>query len=135
MSEIIKQPPAITASSRPFWEAAEKHELVVCRCQDCGTFYSQAFVCAVCGGDRMEWVKASGKGKVFTFCVFRQAFNPAWRDDIPYNVAYVKLDEGPLLISNIVGCSNDEIYIGMPVKVVFEDISDEVTLPEFIPVW
>jgi len=82
----------------------------------------------------MEWVKVSGKGRVFTFCVYRQAFNPAWQEDIPYNVAYVKLDEGPLLIANIVGCSNDDIRVGMPVQVVFDDVSDEVTLPKFTPV-
>lgn len=134
MPEITKQPPAIAASNRSFWEAVKKHELVICRCHDCGAFYSQAVVCAACGGSRMEWVKASGRGKVFTFCVFRQAFHPAWRDDIPYNVAYVKLDEGPLLISNIVGCSNDDICIGMPVEVTFEEVSDGVTLPRFTPV-
>ena len=55
-------------------------------------------------------------------------------DDIPYNVAYIKLDEGPLLITNIVGCANDDIYVDMPVEVVYEDISDEVTLPKFRPV-
>ena len=75
----------------------------------------------------MEWVKVSGKGQVFTFCVYRQAFHPAWQKDIPYNVAYVKLDEGPLLITSIVGCSDDGIRVGMPVRVVFDDVSDKLT--------
>lgn len=77
---------------------------------------------------------ASGKGKVFTFCIFHQAFHPAWQDDIPYNVAYVKLDEGTLLITNIVDCPDEDIYIGMPVEVVFDDVTEEVTLPKFKPV-
>ena len=134
MPELKKQPPSITASNRPFWEAARRHELVVCGCKNCGSRYSLATECIACDSPHMEWVKVSGKGRVFTFCVYKQSFNPAWREDIPYNVAYVKLDEGPLLIANIVGCSNDDIRVGMPVQVVFDDVSDEVTLPKFTPV-
>lgn len=134
MPEVQKQLPAITESSRPFWQAARRHELVVYGCASCGALYSQVTVCSCCGNPRMEWVKVSGKGQVFTFCVYRQSFHPAWAEDIPYNVAYVKLDEGPLLMTNIVGCDNEEIHIGMPVEVVFEDISDEVTLPKFKPI-
>ena len=134
MPEFIKQPPSITASNQPFWESARRHELVVYGCQNCGSLYSQTTECIACDSPHMEWVKVIGKGQVFTFCVYQQAFNPAWQEDIPYNVAYVKLDEGPLLIANIVGCSNDDIRVGMPVQVVFDDVSDEVTLPKFTPV-
>jgi uncharacterized OB-fold protein len=134
MPEFRKQLPLITASNRPFWEAARRHELVVYGCKNCGTLYSQVTECIACDSPRMEWVKVSGKGQVFTFCVYRQAFHPAWQKDIPYNVAYVKLDEGPLLITNVIGCSDDEISVGMPVQVKFDDISDELTLPKFAPV-
>jgi uncharacterized OB-fold protein len=133
MPEIKKQLPQITASNQVFWQAARRHELVIARCRDCGTFYTQSTFCAACGGSRLEWVNAGGRGQVFTFCVYHQAFHPAWQEDIPYNVAYVKLDEGPLLVTNIVGCENKDIYIGMPVEVVFEDISDEFSLPKFRP--
>jgi len=134
MPEILKQLPAITALNKPFWEAARRHELVAYQCSNCGTYYSQVTECTACDSPRMGWVKVSGKGQVFTSCIFHQAFHPAWKDDIPYNAAYVKLDEGPLLISNIVGCANEDIYIGMPVEVVFEDVTDEVTLPKFSPI-
>jgi len=133
MPEFSKQPPAVTASNRPFWEATRRHELVVYGCKNCGALYSQITDCIACDSPRMDWVKVSGKGQVFTFCVFKQAFHPDWQKDVPYNVAYVKLDEGPLLISNIVDCVNGAVHIGMPVKVVFDDISDEVTLPKFAP--
>jgi uncharacterized OB-fold protein len=133
MPEFEKQLPAVTESDRPFWEAAKRHELVAYKCANCGTFYSQVTSCIACDSPRMEWARVSGRGQVFTFCIFRQPFHPAWQNDIPYNVAYVKLDEGPLLISNIVGCTNDEIYVGMPVSVVFEDINEEITLPKFTP--
>ena len=107
---------------------------MVYKCLDCGAVYSQAVDCSACGSSRGDWVKASGRGEVFTFCIYRQAFHPAWKDDIPYNVAYVKLAEGPLVMTNIVGCANEDIYIGMPVEVVFEDINEEMTLPKFKPV-
>ena len=114
MPEIKKQLPLVTESNKAFWEAARRHELVV--------------------NNHGEWVKAGGRGEVFTFCIYRQPFHPAWKDDIPYNVAYVKLEEGPLLMTNIVGCDNKDIYIGMPVEVVFEDLTSEITLPKFKPV-
>jgi uncharacterized OB-fold protein len=133
MVEIKKDLPAITTSNQAFWDAAKRHELMVYKCSGCGTSYLRVTECT-CDNPRMAWVKASGKGEVYTFCIFHQAFHPAWQDDIPYNVAYVKLEEGPLLVSNIVGCANDDIYIGMPVEVVFDDVTEEVTLPKFRPV-
>jgi uncharacterized OB-fold protein len=133
MPEIKKQPPLITTSNKAFWDAARDHELVIVRCRTCGKFSLTPAVCS-CDSPRPEWVLASGRGQVFTFCIYHQPFHPAWKDEIPYNVAYVKLDEGPLLITNIVGCDNKDIYIGMPVEVVFEDIDDKVTLPRFRPV-
>jgi uncharacterized protein len=132
--EIKKAMPAVTASNKAFWDAARRHELVVYKCLNCGATYSQAVDCSSCGRPRMDWVRASGRGEVFTFCIYRQAFHPAWQGDIPYNVAYVKLAEGPFLLTNIVGCANEDIYIGMLVEVVFEDVTEEITLPKFKPV-
>jgi uncharacterized OB-fold protein len=134
MAEIKKQLPLVTGYNKAFWEAARRHELVAYQCLNCDAFYSQQIDCAACDSPRMKWVKVSGKGEVFTFCIYQQPFHPAWKDDIPYNVAYVKLEEGPLLMTNIVGCENKDIYIGMPVEVTFEDVTEEVTLPKFRPV-
>jgi uncharacterized OB-fold protein len=134
MPEIKKQLPLITASNQAFWDAAKRHELAAYKCLNCGALYSQQGDCAACYSQQGEWVKVSGRGEVFTFCVYHQAFNPAWKDDIPYNVAYVKLAEGPVLMTNVIGCENKDIYIGMPVEVVFEDVTAEVTLPKFKPV-
>lgn len=134
MPDIKKSLPAVTAFNKAFWDAARRHELVAFKCLNCGAFYEQAIDCFACDSPRMDWVKVSGIGQVFTFCIYHQAFHPAWKDNIPYNVAYVKLDEGPLLMTNIVGCANKDIYIGMPVEVVFQDITEDVTLPKFKPV-
>ena len=134
MSEYKKQLPDITPLDKPFWDAAKRHELVAYRCLNCGTYYSQVTDCLACDSPKMDWVKVSGKGQVFTFGIYHQLYHPAWKEDIPYNVAWVKLDEGPLLITNIVECKNEDIYVEMPVEVVFDDVTDEVTLPKFRPV-
>ncbi len=134
MAEYLKQLPLVTTSDRPFWEAARRHELMAYRCLNCGAYYPQVTECVACNAPRMAWVKVSGRAEVFTFCVFHQLYHPAWKGDIPYNVAYVKLAEGPLLMTNIVDCRNEDIRIGMPVEVVFDDVTPEVTLPKFRPV-
>ncbi len=133
MPEIKKQLPSITASNQPFWDAAHRHELYAYKCGNCGTYYAQPVTCIKCDNPQMAWVKVSGRAEVYTFCVYHQSFHPAWNNDIPYNVAYVKLAEGPLLMTNIVGCDNKNIRVGMPVEVTFDDINEEVTLPKFKP--
>jgi uncharacterized OB-fold protein len=82
----------------------------------------------------MQWVKVSGKGYVYTFIVYHQVYHPGWKNDIPYNVTWVKLDEGALFTTNLVECKNEDICIGMPVEVVFDDVTEEITLPKFRPV-
>ena len=134
MTEYKKQLPDITSVDKPFWDAAKKHELVAYQCLNCGTFYSQVTDCVACDNPRMEWVKVSGKGEVYTFGIYHQLYHPAWKEEIPYNVSWIKLDEGPLIMSNVVECKNEDLYVGMPVEVVFDDVTEEVTLPKFKPV-
>ena len=134
MAEYLKQLPLVTESDRPFWEAARRHELMAYRCLNCGAYYPQVTECVACSSPKMAWVKVSGRAEVFTFGIFHQLYHPAWKGDIPYNVTFVKLAEGPLLMTNIVECRNEDIRIGMPVEVVFDDVMPEVTLPKFRPV-
>lgn len=79
------------------------------------------------------WDRLSGRGEVFTSIIVHQTYHPAFDEDMPYNVALVRLEEGPTLHSNIVECRNENIYCGMPVEVVFEDRTSEVSLPKFRP--
>ena len=134
MTEYHKPLPRIDEDSGPFWEAAKRHEFVIQKCRSCGSFYYPASICFKCDNPKMEWVKASGKGEIYTWTIFHQPYNRAFRDDLPYNVAIIKLDEGPFFLSNIVECSNEDLRIGMAVQVVFEDVTDEVALPKFRPV-
>ena len=132
-TEYKKGLPPITLTTKPFWEAAKRHELMAYKCLNCGTYYWPAIDCLACTNPKMEWTKVSGKGEIYTFIIMHQVFNPAWKDDVPYNVAWVKLDEGPILISNVIGCKNEDLHIGMRVEAVFDDVTEEVTLPKFKP--
>lgn len=125
--------PAIDPESAPFWAAGREGRLLIQRCPDCGKaiFYPRA-VCPECMGTPV-WVEASGRGTVYTFSIARRPAGPAFAADVPYVVALVDLDEGPRMMSNVIGCPVDQVRIGMRVRVVFEQASDEVHLPRFRP--
>ncbi|MEH7112485.1 Zn-ribbon domain-containing OB-fold protein [Neobacillus niacini] len=136
MSEkIYKKPlPKITRQSKPFWDAAKRHELMVQQCAECGWYHLPAAeLCPKCSGE-LEWVHASGKGKVHTFTIFHVPYHPAFKDELPYNVSIIELEEGPLLLSNVINCKNEDINTGMPVQVTFEDVTPEISLHRFEPV-
>jgi uncharacterized OB-fold protein len=132
-AEYKKELPPITLATKPFWLAAKRHELMAYKCLNCGTYYWPAVDCMACHSPKMQWVKVSGKGEIYTYTVMHQLYQPGWQDEIPYNISWVKLDEGPIFMSNVVGCPNEDIKIGMRVEVVFDDVTDEVTLPKFRP--
>jgi uncharacterized OB-fold protein len=135
MFQIDKPLPAANEDTAPYWEAARGGELRVQRCLDCRHLrFPPTLLCPRCLGERAEWERLSGRGTVFSFIVIHRPQHPAFFADAPYNVAIVELAEGVRTHTNIVGCANDEIRIGMPVEVVFERVNDEVTLPKFQPV-
>jgi len=80
-----------------------------------------------------EWTTVSGEGEIFSFNVMHQVYHPGFAAEVPYAVVLVKLKEGAKMISNLVGVPPNEIRIGMPVKVMFETVSEEATLPKFVP--
>ena len=141
MSEYDKPLPPVDDDSLPFWEAAKRHELVIQKCKNSGAFYCMASYCIKCQAgfntpwaENMEWVKACGKGKVWTYIVAHYPFVPSFADDVPYNLTVIELDEGPLMQSCIVGCDNNYIKVGMPVEVVFEDVTPDISLPKWKPI-
>ncbi len=126
--------PRIDEESRGYWEALVRHELYFQRCRDCGTKrFPPRAVCPACLSSATEWVRASGRGTVYTFTVTHQNQAPGFRGDLPYVLAIVELAEGLRLMTNVVGCPPDAVYVGMPVEVVFEDVTAEVTLAKFRP--
>ena len=132
--KYAKPLPRIDQETKGFWEACQRHELYLQRCAVCAAlrYYPRA-VCPNCLSDRIEWVRASGKGTVYTFTVTYQNQAPGFRDALPYVLAYVELAEGVRMLTNIVGCAPDQVRIGMPVEVEFEDATPSVTLPKFKP--
>ncbi len=134
MAEYNKPIPAITPDMQPFFAAAKRHELVVQRCRGCGTHrFPVREICSSCLSRDAEWVTVSGEGEIFSYNIMHQVYHPGFADEVPYAVVVVKLKEGAKMNSNLTGIQPHAIKIGMPVKVVFEDISDEVTLPKFVP--
>ena len=126
--------PRIDEESRGWWEALARHELFLQRCRGCGTlrFYPRA-LCPACLSDATEWLRASGRGTVYSFTVTHQNQAPGFREELPYVLAIVELAEGVRLMTNITGCPPEGVRIGMPVEVVFDDMTPEITLPKFRP--
>jgi uncharacterized OB-fold protein len=81
----------------------------------------------------MEWVPVSGRGSVFSFVVYHRVYHPAFADKVPYVVAVIELEEGPRIISNVVGIAPSEVTCDMPVRVVFEAVRDGYQIPKFEP--
>lgn len=135
MSEYLKPIPVPSEDSQPFWAAAKKHELSLQRCGTCGSFrFPPAPVCPECTSLGGDWTKLTGRGTIFSFVVFHRAFHKSFEKDVPYAVALVELEEGPRLVTNIVGVAPDQIRCDIPVELVFEDVTPECTLPKFKPV-
>lgn len=132
MADYNKPLPQITPETREFWQGCKRHELLIQRCKDCGTYrHYPRPMCPKCSSWNVEWAKVSGKGKVYTWIVAVQPFHPGFFSDVPYAVVIVELEEGVRVVSNIVDCKPEDIYIGMPVEVIFDDVTEEVTLPRF----
>lgn len=125
----LPSPDLLTA---PFWDACRRGVLEVSACADCGhRFLPPGPCCPRCWSQRLAPRAVSGRGRVASFAVYRRTHHPGM--PAPYVVALVELDEGPRLISNVVGCRPEEVVIDMPVAVRFEAAGDFL-LPRFAPV-
>ena len=127
--------PVPTRETQPYWEGCKQHELRIQQCTACGhsQFYPRLY-CTACMSERVEWVNASGHGTVLSFTIVYRPVTQAFAADVPYVVALITLDEGPQLMSNVVGCAPETVHIGMPVEVTFEDWTEEISVPKFKPI-
>ena len=113
---------------RPFWDAAAEGRLLVRRCEDCGeTHWYPRALCPFCFSANTRFVPASGGGTIYSFSVMRRA-------EAPYAIAYVTLDEGATMMTNIVDCDFDGLAIGQKVRVVFKATAEGPCVPCFAPV-
>ena len=126
--------PVADEASERFFRGAKERKLMLLRCSQCGRHRLPGRErCADCWSTNAEWVQASGRGKLYTFGIMHQQYQPAFAGAIPYNFALVELEEGPRLVTSIVYCPNEELRVDMPVEAVFDDVSEETTLVRFRP--
>jgi uncharacterized OB-fold protein len=119
--------PPVNPETKEFWDATKKNKFVVARCPDTGKYmWWPRRVSPFTGKSNVEYVEAKGTGTIYTYSVMRRTASP-------YCIAYVTLEEGPTMMTNIVNCDLDSIKIGMKVKVTFEHLNDEAALPLFEP--
>ncbi|MEC9344375.1 MAG: OB-fold domain-containing protein [Pseudomonadota bacterium] len=133
MNGYEKPLPEITDDNRGFWEAAAaKRELHLQQCGECGHIrYPVAPCCPNCLSERFRWSPVSGRGTVYSSVVYHQVYHAAFRDEVPYNVSMIQLEEGPRMISNVVGVQDGRVAVGTPVEVTFDQVTDSVAIPRF----
>jgi uncharacterized OB-fold protein len=119
--------------NRAYWSAGVEGRLVIQQCPRCShrQFYPRA-LCTKCG-DEPEWMDCSGRGTVHTFTIIRQMGMRPFREELPYAVAMVELEEGPLIMGTVTDCDPEAVRIGLPVEVHFVRAADDVGVPYWRP--
>jgi uncharacterized OB-fold protein len=125
--------PIVNADSAPYWEGARNDTLLLQRCGDCGTLrFFPRLLCTECGSDHTDWTEVSGRGTVHSFTIVHRAAFPEFQAQTPYVVALIDLEEGPRMMTNIVGDDALSVEVGDAVTVVFEDRGSEgAKVPQF----
>lgn len=120
--------PAMNVGDEPYFAAAAEGRLLVKKCADCGEIHHYPrSACPFCLSDKVAWQDAKGTGKIYSYSITRRA------GPIPYCIAYVTLDEGVTMMTNIVDCDLDKVSIGQAVKVTFKKSTGGVSVPMFTP--
>lgn len=124
--------PTPTVISRPFWDGAAQGKLMFQRCTNCGSaVFNPAPMCRQCGEAELVWEQSSGKGKVYSWTVAWRPQHPAF--PVPYAAAIVDLAEGFQMLANVGRCRSEDLTVGMPVQVFFQEIGGGLSLPCFAP--
>ncbi len=134
MPDYLKPLPIPSPESRPFWDAARDHRLSIQKCSRCGhCWFPPSTLCLHCGSRDHQWVDSSGQGRVHSFVTYHRLYHKGWEGEVPYVVAIVELEEGPRLYANIVGIAPEDVVCDMEVTVVFDDVTEDFTIPKFRP--
>ena len=129
---VTKPVPIPNEDSQAFWDAAKRGVFLVQQCTECGAYrFPPQAICTECSSLASEWKPVSGKGKVWSYVVFHRAYHPAFKEEIPYAVACIELDEGPRLLANVRGIAPDKLRCEMRVEAILEDAADGVRIPNF----
>jgi uncharacterized OB-fold protein len=132
VSEYRKPLPRIDHVSAPYWEHCLRHELRLQQCNACGTMrYPPKEICPSCLSADATWERISGRGTVWSWVEMHQQYFAGFREELPYIVLFVKLQEGPMMMTNLVDSDRDALRCEAPVEVTFVDATDEISLPQF----
>lgn len=134
MSDYAKPLPYPDAETKPYWEWTRRHELRMQRCADCAEIrFPPGPMCPSCHSMRDEWVKMSGTATIYSWIVVHPPVLPAFAAEAPYSVVLVQLDDHPWLrlVGQAVDIPHDQLAPGLPVEVIFDDVTPEVTLPKW----
>ena len=120
--------PSVNAENKAYFDAASSGKLLLKHCNSCQGFhhYPRA-ICPHCFSDKTGWKESKGTATIYTYSVLRRGVPE------PYCIAYVTLDEGVTLMTNIVDCDLDQVRIGQKVKVVFKPTEGGPAVPMFTP--
>ena len=132
--EGSRAPVVSGAAAEHFWESCRQGRYELQQCDECGRIrYPATLICPNCLSGDYAWIQSPGHGKVHTFTVVGRSPAPAFNAFTPYVVALVDLTEGVRVMGNIIGCAADQIEIGLPVQVTFQEVEPNVVLPQFTP--
>ena len=133
MTEAKRARPQPTPETRHFWKGTRAGELLLQRCVACRhTYFPPRPFCPACASREVAVFRASGRAQLHSYVI---SHRPAPGFTPPYSIAVVELEEGPRMMTNIVGCPQtpEALVLDMPVEVTFEAIDDEISLPLFRP--
>ena len=124
--------PQPNADSLPYWNGAREGRLLIQQCDDCrATHFMARLLCPACWSNKLAWVPCRGYGTVHSYTVIRRASMATFATMVPYVVALIELDEGPRMVSNILGDDALDVRIGDRVQVTFQDRGDNAKVPQF----
>lgn len=133
-AELPTPSPPINPETQRFWSGAAEHKLLLPRCNSCQTvIWYPRTLCSNCGSRDVNWFEASGRGSIYTFTICRRGAGD-YRAVGAFVLAYVELEEGPRIMTNIVDSAPESLAIGQSVEVVFHDTTDGLALPRFRPI-
>lgn len=123
--------PRLDTTNGPFWDGARNNKFLLQYCKACGdTRFPPAHICPKCLSSDQDWKEASGRGTLESWVDMHRAYWDGYKGELPYRVCLIRLEEGPIVVSNLVG-KTDNLRMGQPVRVTFEAVTDDVTLPKF----
>jgi uncharacterized OB-fold protein len=134
MPEYNKPIPVPSAESQAYWDGLRDRKLLMPRCDACGKYwFPPSLLCPHCNATNWTWTSTSGRGRIFSYVIYHRIYHPGFADEVPYAVAVIELDEGPRMVSNVIGIAPDKLACDLRVQVVYQPITDTITLPKFKP--